>query len=180
MRLIMERSGSLAATAQGRDQWIGPILILSLVLLALGLSLPALSVGNFLVRKDYSLLQAVWAFWARGNYMLFVVVGAFSVLIPTLKTLLCAYVWFAVPSRHRHAVHLVQWLAALSKWSMLDVFIIALTVLVLEGSLISSADVHVGLIAFAAAVLLSTIGLKRMAALIASQADSQAVRQAAD
>lgn len=169
----MERSGSLAATAQGRDQWIGPILILSLVLLALGLSLPALSVGNFLVRKDYSLLQAVWAFWTKGNHFLFVVVGAFSVLIPAFKTLLCTYVWFAVPRHHPHAVRLVQLLATLSKWSMLDVFIIALTVLVLEGSLISAADVHVGLIAFAAAVLLSTIGLKRMAALIAGQTADQ-------
>ena len=55
----------------------------------------------------------------------------------------------------------------------LDVFIIALTVLVLEGSLISAADVHVGLIAFAAAVLLSTIGLKRMATLIAGQTADQ-------
>lgn len=165
----MERSGSLAATAQGRNQWIGPMLILSLVLLVLGLTLPALSVGNFLIRKDYSLLQAVWAFWQAGNYFLFAVVGAFSVLVPAAKTLLCAYVWFAVPREHPHAIKLVRLLASLSKWSMLDVFIIAITVLVLEGSLISRADIHLGLIAFAAAVLLSTFGLRRMAALIAAE-----------
>jgi paraquat-inducible protein A len=167
----MERKGSLAATARGRDQWIGPMLILSLILLAVGLALPALSVGNFLFRKDYSILQGVWAFWKAGKYFLFVVVGAFSVLLPAAKTLLCAFVWFAVPRAHPRAAKLVRLLAAISKWSMLDVFIIAITVLVLEGSLLSSADVHVGVIAFAAAVLLSTVAVKRMAALVAGYAE---------
>jgi len=161
----MERQGSLAATAMGRDQWIGPLLILSLVLLVIGFALPALSIGSFLFRKDYSILQGVWAFWQGGKYFLFVAVGTFSVLLPAAKTLLCAFVWFAVPRGNPNAAKLVRLLSALSKWSMLDVFIIALTVLVMEGSLIGSADVHVGIIAFAAAVLLSTVGLQRMAAL---------------
>lgn len=162
----MGRAGSPAATATGRDRLIGPMLILSLVLLAVGLMLPALSVGTFLFRRDYSILQGVWAFWKAGNYFLFVIVGLFSVVLPAVKTLLCAYVWYGVPRADGRAAKLVGVLAALSKWSMLDVFIIAITVLVMEGSLLSSADIHVGLAAFAAAVLLSTIGLKRMAALM--------------
>lgn len=161
----MGRAGSPATTAMGRDRVIGPMLILSLVLLTAGLALPALSVGTFLFRKDYSILQAVWAFWKAGNYFLFVIVGLFSAVLPALKTLLCAYVWYAVPRGNARAAKLVGVLAALSKWSMLDVFIIAITVLVMEGSLLTSADIHIGLVAFAAAVLLSTIGLKRMAAL---------------
>lgn len=163
----MGRQGSLAATAAGGDRLVGPVLILSLVLLAAGLALPALSVGNFFFRKDYSILQGVWSFWKAGNYLLFVVVGLFSVLLPTIKTLLCTYVWFAVPRADPGAGRLVAVLAGISKWSMLDVFIIALTVLLMEGSLLTSADVHVGIVAFAAAVLLSTIGLQRMAALMA-------------
>lgn len=164
----MERKGSLAATVRGRDEWIGPMLILSLVLLAAGFMLPALSIGNVLFRKNYSILQGVWAFWLAGKYFLFVAVGAFSVLLPAAKILLCAYVWFAVPRDNPQAAKLVRLLAGLSKWSMLDVFIIALTVLVMEGSLIGTADVHVGIIAFACAVLLSTVGLQRMAALVES------------
>lgn len=162
----MGRAGSPAATATGRDRLIGLMLILSLVLLAAGLALPALSVGTFLFRRDYSILQGVWAFWKAGNYFLFVIVGLFSVVLPAVKTLLCAYVWYAVPRANGRAAKLVGVLAALSKWSMLDVFIIAITVLVMEGSLLSSADIHVGLFAFAAAVLLSTLGLKRMATLM--------------
>ena len=164
----MERQGSLAATVAGRDQWIGPLLILSLVLLAAGLALPALSVGNILYRSHYSILQGTWAFWQSGKYFLFVAVGAFSVLLPSAKILLCAFVWFAVPRGDANAAKLVRLLCLVSKWSMLDVFIIALTVLVLEGSLIGSADIHIGIVAFASAVLLSTLGLQRIAALMAT------------
>jgi paraquat-inducible protein A len=162
----MGLTDSLATTATGRDRLFGPMLILSLLLLAAGLMLPALSIGNFLFRKDYSILQGVWSFWKAGNYFLFVIVGLFSVVLPVLKTLLGAYVWFAVPRGDARAAKLVGFVAALSKWSMLDVFIIALTVLVIDGSLLTSADIHIGIIAFAAAVLLSTIGLKRMAVLM--------------
>lgn len=162
----MGRTGSPAATATGRDRLIGPMLVLSLALLTAGLALPALSLGTFLFRRDYSILQAVWSFWKAGNFFLFVIVGLFSVVLPAAKTLLCAYVWYGVPRVHARAAKLVRVLAALSKWSMLDVFIIAITVLVMEGSLLTSADIHVGLFSFAAAVLLSTIGLRRMAALI--------------
>ena len=162
----MERQGSLSATVKGRDAWIGPLLILSLVLLALGLAMPALSFGNILFRRDYSILQGVWSFWHSGKYFLFVAVGVFSVLLPTAKILLCAAIWFAVPRQDDRVVKLVALLALVSKWSMLDVFIIALTVLVMEGSLIGSADIRFGLIAFAGAVLLSTFALQRMAALV--------------
>lgn len=164
----MERRGSLAATVKGRDEWIGPLLILSLVLLALGLALPALSFGNFLFRRDYSILQGVWSFWQSGKYFLFVAVGAFSVLLPAAKILLCAAIWFAVPREDPRAVKLMALLALVSKWSMLDVFIIALTVMVMEGSLIGTADIRFGIVAFAAAVLLSTFGLQRMAALVSA------------
>lgn len=162
----MGLADSLATVATGRDRLIGPMLILSLVLLAAGLMLPALSVGNFLFRRDYSILLGIWSFWKAGNYFLFVIVGLFSVVLPVLKTLLGAYVWFAVPRGNARAAKLVGIVAALSKWSMLDVFIIALTVLVMEGSLLTSADIRIGLVAFAAAVLLSTIGLKSMAVLM--------------
>ena len=62
----------------------------------------------------------------------------------------------------------VDWLlrtvAAISKWSMLDVFIVALLVVALEGSLLTTADIHVGIVLFAAAVVTSTIGTHRLVA----------------
>ena len=53
----------------------------------------------------------------------------------------------------------------LSKWSMLDVFIIALIVLVADGRLLSSADIQIGAIVFSGAVLVSTWATKRLSEL---------------
>ena len=63
------------------------------------------------------------------------------------------------------ARRLLAWLSVVSKWSMLDVFIIAVTVLVVDGQLLTSADIHAGIIFFAAAVLLSTFSVRQLSAL---------------
>ena len=53
-------------------------------------------------------------------------------------------------------------MAALSKWSMLDVFVVAVIVVMLEGSLLSDADARPGLFLFAASVVLSTLAVQRL------------------
>lgn len=162
----MGRENSLALTVTGADRLISLVLVACVGLLAAGLVLPALSVSHLFVRRDYSILSGVTALWQSGDYILAVVVGAFSVLLPTAKALLCGAVWFAVPRQAPQTHRIVTLLARISKWSMLDVFIIALTVLALEGSLLTSADVGIGIVCFAAAVLLSTLCLSRMARLL--------------
>ena len=54
-------------------------------------------------------------------------------------------------------------LAAVSKWSMLDVFIIALAVLVVEGNLLAAADIRFGFVLFTLSVLMSTYAIQRLA-----------------
>jgi uncharacterized paraquat-inducible protein A len=48
----------------------------------------------------------------------------------------------------------------------LDVFIVALTVLAVEGSLLAAADVHLGIVLFAISVILSTLAIQRLSAQI--------------
>jgi uncharacterized paraquat-inducible protein A len=50
---------------------------------------------------------------------------------------------------------------------MLDVFIIAVMVLALEGSLFTTSDVHAGIVLFAAAVVSSTLALLRLSRRVA-------------
>ena len=52
-------------------------------------------------------------------------------------------------------------MGAVSKYSMLDVFIVALTVMILDGRLLTSASAGPGIFCFAASVLLSTWALAR-------------------
>lgn len=152
------------------DGLTGPLFALSLALLVVGLFLPAISVRVLLGWTEYSILRGVWSFFTAGNYGLFVLVGAFSVVFPLAKTLIGLYVWYAVRPASRRAARLVGVLASLSKWSMLDVFIIAVTVMVIDGSVLTAAEIHAGIFVFAAAVLLSTWAMRRLSATAARAA----------
>ena len=48
------------------------------------------------------------------------------------------------------------------RWSMLDVFLVALMVIAIQVSLIGEVTTHTGLYVFTAAVVLSMLGVRRM------------------
>lgn len=151
-----------------RDRISGALLLLSLPLLVAGLALPAISVTKAMVFSDtYSLIEAVFSFWSAGEYGLFVLVFLFSVLFPTAKIMISLASWAYAGHDHEVLFRGMTLLAAVGKWSMLDVFIVALTVLLLEGSLIATADVHAGILLFAGAVILSAIATQRLSSLVA-------------
>ena len=160
---IHQPKKTLAASARGRDRMIGFWLLAAAVLLGAGLFLPAVTLRQFyLFEKKYSLAQGVFAFVETGDWFLFVVVFAFSILFPIGKIVVCLVLWFFAPAGAPIAAKLSRWLATLSKWSMLDVFIIALMVLLVDGRLLSSADIHAGVITFTIAILISTYAARRI------------------
>lgn len=161
---------TLAALSRGADRLVGAWLVLAGVLLCGGLFLPAVSVQRFFLTREYSLAEGVFGFLASGDWFLFLVTFVFSILFPVGKIGVCLALWFFVRRDHPLTARLSGWLTALSKWSMLDVFVIALVVLLLNGRLLSSADVHSGVIAFTAAVLLSTYAARRINVLSARHA----------
>ena len=140
------------------------MLLLALPLLVAGLAMPAISITHLVIFTDtYSIAGTVLAFWANGKYLLFGVVLFFSVLFPSAKILIALWAWYAGYGDGDKMRRICVFFAAVSKWSMLDVFIVALTVLAIEGSLFSAADVHLGVVLFAVSVIASTIALQRVA-----------------
>ena len=53
----------------------------------------------------------------------------------------------------------------IGRWSMLDVFVAAMLVVVIKLSLISDVEIHAGLYVFIAAVILSMVAVRRIATL---------------
>ncbi len=154
-----------------RRAWgLGAGLILSAVLLAGGLFLPALTLSRFFFSEQHSLAGAVFAFAAAGNWFLFTVTFLLTILFPLGKVGACAALWLLAPRGGATARRLAAWLAALSRWSMADVFIIALVVLAVDGSLFTTADLHIGVLLFTAGVLLSTWAARRVQALAGASA----------
>jgi paraquat-inducible protein A len=126
--------------------------------------MPAISITSLFVFTDtYSIAGAVFEFWAAGNYILFAIVFFFSLLFPSSKILIALWAWGTVDEKEGEKLRRIcRLFAVVSKWSMLDVFIVALTVLAVEGSLLAAADVHLGIVLFAISVILSTLAIQRL------------------
>lgn len=159
-----------------RDRIAGALLMLAAPLLVAGLVMPAVSIRRLAFFEDtYSLLDGIFAFWARGDVLLFGLLLAFSVVFPAVKIATGLIAWSTGGREPERLVAAVRVLAALSRWSMLDVFIVALTVLVADGRLLASADLHAGILLFAGAAVASTVATHRLAR---GHSGGQAVGQA--
>ena len=145
-----------------RDWITGTFLLLAAPLFAAGLWMPVISVRSFLVfEREFSLLGGVLVFFRSGDYFLFAILGLFTVLLPASKICTALLVW-GLDLTRGPTLRLVRLFEQISRWSMLDVLIVALTILFLEGSLATSADIGIGVIFFAGAVILSTIATHRI------------------
>lgn len=134
----------------------------TLVFISLGLNVAAL-MTPFLVMKKliffeeaYTLLHSVKLMWDNGSYFLAAIVFSFSVVFPFAKLATLLWVWF-VPMREA-ARHKTLWLVGvLGKWSMLDVFIVALLIFLSTSKGLFNAEARVGVYLFAGAIGLSLV-----------------------
>lgn len=146
-----------------RDWITGLLLLAAAPLFVAGLVMPAISVTSLMVfEHNYSLVDGVVGFFESGSYFLFVLVGLFTILLPTLKIGTALAAWL-LGVDHGWVPRLVRAFDRISRWSMLDVLVVAVTILLLEGSLVNRADVGLGIICFALAVILSAIATHRIA-----------------
>ena len=154
----MAFSNSYAFRHPTRGMAVNLLLLVALGLLFYGLQAPILTLEKFyFFSNTVSLLSALQQLAQEGEWGLFALVGVFSVVFPVLKNLLLLLVWNFDPSKgERHRRHL-HWLATYSKWSMLDVFVVALLVVSVKLGSLAEARVEEGIYAFAASVILTML-----------------------
>lgn len=139
---------------------------LAFVLLAVGLIAPIITLEKFVVIENtFSVLSGVYQLLREGRWFLFVIIGVFSVLLPVLKL----FVLHRLLGRHCHNAgrlrHYLHWMHLYGKWSMLDVFIVAVLVVAVKLGAVVQVEMHYGLYAFAASVLITMYVTARVAVL---------------
>jgi paraquat-inducible protein A len=124
--------------------------------LAFGLLFPVVSVDRPARRPDsYSVLGGVYQLYQSDHWVLAFVVFAFSVAFPSAKLAMLGLVAFGLA--RDSADRTVRWLAVLGKWSMLDVFVVALLIPAVDLGILSDATPRYGLAFFGAGILLSML-----------------------
>jgi len=124
--------------------------------LTIGLRLPVVTLRTGLAHDAYSVLGGVRDLARGGEVLLAAIVLGFSVLFPIAKLALLALVLFRPGDEARRA-HLVRTLERLGRWSMLDVFVIAILIGAVHLGILSEASAEPGIHVFGAGILLSML-----------------------
>ncbi len=158
---------SLAALSGGLDRAVGPALFVAMALLAAGLTLPFFTVERFFLLEDeVSVVRSMFLLFEDGDYLLLTILFVFTIVFPFVKLILSVKLWYFTRIGPEEPGRALGWLESASRWSMLDVFVVALLVISIKTSLVAEIVVHMGLYLVTAAILISGLALHRIGHLV--------------
>ena len=144
-------SASLANRHPRDTPWLIVLWALTAICLALGLVVPAVKVTKVrLFDSTHSVLSGIQDLWFSESWPLAIVIAAFSVALPILKLLVSAFLWLA-PYHRTGPLHSIA--ISIGKWSMLDVLVVAIIVVSLQGDFLVRFRAQNGIYLFGASAL---------------------------
>ena len=148
---------SLRSLHPGR--WDIPVLvILAITLLIVGQSTPTMLVEQLwgIKKQTYTIWTGVVMLAQNGVFFLAAIVFLFSVIFPYAKLTAILVLWFKKFGPEDRST-MARWLGVLGKWSMLDVFVVAVFVVLTEASSLISVKPRYGIYIFAGAIVVSIV-----------------------
>ena len=121
------------------------LFVLTTVSLFAAIGLPYFHISQFLLKhKAYSVIESVMALAQSGSLAFALTIMVFLVLFPIARIMLMAAEGF-IPLSQERRIRLSWWSGIIGAWSMLDVFVLALLLFMLEGDRLISFEVRGGL-----------------------------------
>ncbi len=131
------------------------LLFIATFTLALGLAMPLMNVSKlYFFEENPSLLSIIQSLWGGGDQLLAIIIAFFSVALPITKLGVAQMAAMQGRSTARSWHNSV---ALLSKWSMLDVLLVALVIFGVKTSGLATAIAQPGLWFFTISALLSAV-----------------------
>ena len=131
------------------------LLAIAGLLLAVGLVAPIITFKKFIfIQNTFSLLTACWNLLKQGQVFLFAVIALFSIILPIFKLVLLTRLVLSKSLISESTKKVLGLMHRFGKWSMLDVFVVAILVVVIKLGAIGSVEKHIGLYAYAGAAIL--------------------------
>lgn len=142
--------------------------IAALMTLTLGLITPILMVtihkeaeylGDIVLSfESKGVIGSIVKLWETGDIIVAIVILLFSVVVPVLKVLSLLVVSIFMESPFAHGI--IKFFKIIGKWSMVDVFVVAVFLVYLTANKgdVSRAEVEMGLYFFLAYVIVSMLG----------------------
>jgi len=138
----------------GRRAAAPALLALALIFYGFGLFFPFFTVTKFWVFSNaVSVVGGLLTLFQQGEYFLFAVLTLFTIVFPLVKLGLLGIIWLEREhdlARVRRLHHRVE---SLGKWSMLDVFVVAILIVVMKSASVADIRISVGLYLFTFSVI---------------------------
>ncbi|HEV8073675.1 MAG TPA: paraquat-inducible protein A [Opitutaceae bacterium] len=119
------------------------LLVVAFALFGLGIFFPFFHVTKFWVFSDaISVVSGLFTLFQSHEYFLFGILTLFTLIFPCVKLGLLAIVWAKRMHDLARVRRLHEWVEHLGKWSMLDVFVVAILIVAMKSA--NLADLHIG------------------------------------
>lgn len=124
-------------------------------------ALPVMETTSALQKGEHTLLGGIHELWLDGSWGLAVIVFIASIAVPVLKIAVLGLLAWTV--RHKpdwrrlERAKLYRLVETVGHWSMLDVYVVVLLAATVRFGPLASVDVGLGLISFAAVVVLTMV-----------------------
>lgn len=127
--------------------------------------LPMTNTESLLGNQQDTIMSGVIYFWHSGDYLVSTVIFTASIFIPMLKLLILAFLLLAVHQQHTRKWHFLPSQCAvlyrvvefIGRWSMIDVFVVALLTALIQIQSIANMSAGSGAVAFGAVVVLTML-----------------------
>lgn len=151
-------SRSLGEIHQGERMPIVLLLLLSFALFLAGLFRPFTQVTKlWLFDDDVSVYSGLITLFQESELFLFGILLIFTVIFPFVKISALLGLWLRPGLNIQQMARVYTFVAHLSKWSMLDVFIVAVLVVLIRSGGFATIKAQDGLLLFCASVVLTQI-----------------------
>jgi len=132
------------------------MLLAALGFFATGIFLPFTSVTKlWLFENQVSVFQGLIILWKAGELFLFLILFVFTVCFPFVKINALLALWLYPGLTSEQAKNFFKFVSHLGKWSMLDVFVVAILVLTVKSGGLASIKVQSGFFLFFISVTLT-------------------------
>jgi paraquat-inducible protein A len=128
------------------------------LLFAAGVFFPFFHVTKFWLFDDaVSVVAGIITLFREGEFFLFLVLTLFTLVFPCAKLGLLAIIWTEREHNLTRVRRLHLWVEHLGKWSMLDVFVVAILIVAMKSAAVAEIHIGAGLYLFTVSVIATQV-----------------------
>ncbi len=143
------------------------LLAAAFLLFVAGVFFPFFHVTKFWLFDDaISVVGGIYTLLREGEYFLFVVLTLFTLVFPCVKLGLLAVIWAEREHNLTRVRRLHGWVEHLGKWSMLDVFVVAILIVAMKSAAVAELHIGLGLYLFTFSVVMTQLASAFVARLL--------------